>query len=51
MFRKSDGDMNGLLNYMAENGYRHHVAFAYGQNAGVVREAFAKYLDYDIEIV
>lgn len=50
VFKKSDGDMNGFLNYMAENGYRHHVAFAYGQNAGVVREALAKYLGYEIDL-
>ena len=51
VFRKADGDMNGLFNYMAENGYRHHVAFAYGKNADVVREALVKYLDYEIERV
>ena len=41
--------MNDLFNYMDENGYRHHVAFAYGQNADVVREALVKYLGYEIE--
>ncbi len=51
VFRKDDGDMNGLFNYMAENGYRHHVAFAYGRNAGVVREALTKYLGYQIELL
>jgi len=51
VFKKADGDMNGLFNYMAENGYRHHVAFAYGQNADVVREALVKYLGYEIEKV
>ena len=49
VFRKSDGDMNGLFNYMAENGYRHHVAFSYGQYADVVREALVKYLGYEVE--
>lgn len=49
VFKKSDGRMNGLFNYMAENGYRHHVAFAYGQNADVVREALVKYCGYEIE--
>ena len=48
VFRKSDRDMNGLFNYMAESGFRHHVAFAYGGNAGVVREALCKYLGYEI---
>ena len=51
VFKKSDGDMNGLFNYMAENGYRHHVAFAYGRNAAVVREALVKYLGYEIDNV
>jgi hypothetical protein len=36
---------------MAENGYRHHVAFAYGKNSSVVREALCKYLDYKIDLV
>ena len=49
VFRKSDGRMNDLFNYMAENGYRHHVAFAYGQNADVLREALTKYCGYEIE--
>jgi len=51
VFRKSDGDMNGLFNYMAENGFRHHVAFAYGLNAVAVREALVKYLGYEIDII
>jgi len=51
VFRKSDGDMNGLFNYMAENGFRHHVAFAYGLNAVAVREALVKYLGYEIDIL
>ena len=51
VFRKDDGDMNGLFNYMAENGYRHHVAFAYGKNSDVVREALCKYLGYKIDLV
>ena len=51
VFRKSDGNMNGLFNYMAENGYRHHVAFAYGMNSDVVREALVKYLGYEIDVL
>ena len=49
VFRKEDGDMNAMFNYMAENGYRHHVAFACGQNADVVRESLLKYLGYEID--
>ena len=51
VFRKADGDMNGLFNYMAENGFRHHVAFAYGLNAVAVREALVKYLGYEVGTV
>ena len=51
VFKKADGRMNDLFNYMAENGYRHHVAFAYGQNADVVREALVKYLGYEVTSV
>ena len=43
--------MNGLFNYMAENGYRHHVAFAYGHNAAIIREALVKHLGYEIQDV
>jgi L-fucose isomerase-like protein len=49
VFRKDNGDMNAMLNYMAMNGYRHHVAFAYGSNADVVIEALVKYLGYEID--
>lgn len=51
VFRKSDGEMNALFNYMADNGYRHHVAFAHGWNADIVREALVKYLHYEIDIM
>ena len=51
VFKKADGNMNGLFNYMAENGYRHHVAFAYGQNADAVHEALMKYLGYEINLI
>ena len=48
VFRKDDGDMQGMLNYMARNGYRHHVAFAEGKWAAPVAEALSAYLGYDI---
>ena len=35
---------NGLLNFMAKNGYRHHVAIAQGKWAKAVNEAFENYL-------
>lgn len=31
-------------------GYRHHVAFAVGRNANVIREALVKYLGYEIDL-
>ena len=49
VFRKDDGDANGLLNYMARNGYRHHVAFVQGDWSAAVAEAFSNYLGYEID--
>ena len=51
VFRKDDGDANATLNYMAKNGYRHHVAFVRGNWAAAVVEAFSNYLGFDIERV
>jgi len=49
VFRKDDGDANAMLNYMAKNGYRHHVAFVRGNWASAVVEAFSSYLGFDID--
>lgn len=38
-----------MLNYMAENGYRHHVAVTRGHTADAVVTAFRHYLGYEIE--
>lgn len=38
-----------LLNYMARNGYRHHVAITRGSYASAVKEAFENYLDFNID--
>jgi hypothetical protein len=43
--------VNAMLNYMAKNGYRHHVAFVRGNWAAAVVEAFSNYLGFDIERV
>lgn len=51
VFRKDDGDANAMLNYMAKNGYRHHVAFVRGNWAAAVVEAFSNYLGFDIDRV
>ena len=46
--KKNAGEM---LNYMAKNGYRHHVAITRGHTASAVVEAFRNYLDYDIDLI
>lgn len=38
-----------MLEYMASNGYRHHVALSKGNFASVITEAFDKYLGYKID--
>ena len=49
VFRKDDGDMQGMLNYMARNGYRHHVAFVRGGWSAAIVEAFSNYLGYEVD--
>ena len=44
-------NMNGILQYMARNGYRHHVAITKGSYANAVKEAFEVYLDYKIDLL
>ena len=38
----------GLLSYICENGFEHHVAVNPSQVAGVLEEAFDKYLGWDV---
>lgn len=47
---KKDG-VGNMLNFMARNGYRHHVAVTRGNYAEAVREAFENYLDFDIDLL
>ena len=49
VFRKNGGDADGMLNYMARNGYRHHVAFVRGNWADAIVEAFSNYLGWEID--
>ena len=49
VFRPESGDANAMLNYMARNGYRHHVAFVEGDWSSAVEEALVNYLGYDME--
>ena len=51
VFRPDGGDMDKLLNYMARNGYRHHVAFVEGDWSDALVEAFTTYLGFPIDIV
>jgi len=44
-------NVNDMLNYMATNGYRHHVAITKGNYAQSVAEAFRNYLDYKIDLI
>ena len=49
VFKKAD--VNKMLNYMAKNGYRHHVAITKGDWTEAVDEAFTNYLGYKIDII
>ena len=40
-------NIDNVSNFMAENGYKHHIAITYGEHLDVICEAFEKYLDYD----
>ncbi len=39
-------NINDVSNYIAENGYKHHLAVTFGKYQGVIKEAFEKYLGY-----
>ena len=51
--RLSDGILDSvkprMLNYMAKNGYRHHVAFVRGNWSAAIVEAFSNYLGYEVD--
>ncbi|MBQ4137622.1 MAG: hypothetical protein IJD67_05865 [Clostridia bacterium] len=49
VFKKAGA--NNMLNYMARNGYRHHVAVTRGNVSAAVKEAFENYLDIDIAVL
>lgn len=49
VFKKEN--IENMLHYMCENGYRHHVAITKGFWGDAVREAFDKYLGYQIDIL
>lgn len=49
VFKKSDA--KAMLEYMATNGFRHHVAITKGSFASAINEAFTKYLGYQIDTI
>lgn len=50
VFKKNGSTGNDLLNYMATEGYRHHVAITKGYWGKAVKEAF-KYLELNLDLV
>ena len=44
-------NLNAVANYMATNGYKHHVCVTFGNLQNVVFEALGKYLGFDVEII
>jgi len=44
-------NLAAISNYMAENGYKHHVSITYGNCGEIIKEAFSKYLDYQIDFM
>jgi L-fucose isomerase-like protein len=41
-------NLQGLMNYLCENGYEHHVAMNRGLSADVLEEAFGKYMGWEV---
>lgn len=41
-------NLQKLLNYMCENGFEHHVATVRGECADILKEAFGKYLGWEV---
>jgi len=41
-------NFQGLLHYVCENGFEHHVAINLSQTASALNEALGKYLDWDV---
>jgi L-fucose isomerase-like protein len=41
-------DFQKLLHHICENGFEHHVAINLSECAGAVREALAKYMEWDV---
>ncbi len=44
-------NLNAVANYMATEGYKHHVCVSFGCFKDVIAEAFGKYLGFKVEIL
>ena len=42
--------LNDIANYMAENGYKHHICISFGDCKGALAEALSKYLNIETKI-
>jgi L-fucose isomerase-like protein len=42
-------DLQRKLQAIGQAGYRHHVSLTFGHHAAAVREAFTRYLRYDVQ--
>lgn len=43
-------NINGIANYMAKSGYKHHICITYGDLREVIKEAFETYLGFELDV-
>jgi len=43
-------NLQGLLRYICQNGFEHHVAITPGRTAAALQEALVRYLDWDVHV-
>lgn len=44
-------NIDSVSNYMANNGYKHHLCVSFGSFKDAIFEAFSKYLGYDVTVI
>ena len=44
-------NIDNVSNYMASNGYKHHLCVTFGSYVDVINEAFGKYLGYGVTVI
>lgn len=44
-------NIDNVSNYMARNGYKHHLAVSFGNYSDIINEAFGNYLGYEIDLI